>query len=518
MTGNDIAVSRDEDDEAYEVDRINVSVDHQEDLEAFPDTEEQEVTFKTTEPGPSKRVDNQFDFLKGDVAFEKYIKSMVAKEMQKEKDKLTKSRAGNQGDMVKSPSDTTLYAPALAKTPDRTKQIVDSILNVSCVTPVTRNLRIPSQGEGNVQVVANDMVTDQIAHFIEGVRLEAQDQDRRPSPVVPPVRERRQSNLGEGQGQMTRQAVAGPSSVVTLPPDNFNSDVDAAKSRANKLVLDVERYKAVVNAPSGMLELSNPVNMVNMAGNVSESILPQNAVYAGPMVTEDDDFFHVTCHVDPVLRVKIEKGEFVDLKRLLPKQRGFFGSSGDDQRLNLIQKDGHAFFVPAQFSGKINGVRRWEQAFRVYAAIYSRANPTRAAEIWQYVHVINMAAATYVWDNVFYYDITFRHLMAQNPQRSWAKLYNNMWNLSMRETIAKGTGYNAFATQGVRHSGGAHGDNVAGGSGPGPKRKPRYCWAYGKAGAGNCKDGSKCKFVHRCSYCDEPDHYKNNCPKKGGNR
>ena len=57
--------------------------------------------------------------------------------------------------------------------------------------------------------------------------------------------------------------------------------------------------------------------------------------------------------------------------------------------------------------GKISGLRKWEQAFRVYAAIYSKANPCRAAEIWQYLHVINTAAASYTWDNVAYYDYTF---------------------------------------------------------------------------------------------------------------
>ena len=59
-------------------------------------------------------------------------------------------------------------------------------------------------------------------------------------------------------------------------------------------------------------------------------------------------------------------------------------------------------------------MRQWKQAFRVYAAIYSRANPTRAAEIWQYVEIINQAAGTYVLENVASYDFHFRKMMSKN--------------------------------------------------------------------------------------------------------
>ena len=35
----------------------------------------------------------------------------------------------------------------------------------------------------------------------------------------------------------------------------------------------------------------------------------------------DDDFFHSTSHVDKALREKIEKGLYVDLAKLLPKEK-----------------------------------------------------------------------------------------------------------------------------------------------------------------------------------------------------
>ena len=35
----------------------------------------------------------------------------------------------------------------------------------------------------------------------------------------------------------------------------------------------------------------------------------------------DDDFFHLTCHIEPSLIHKIEKGEFIKLEKLLPKEK-----------------------------------------------------------------------------------------------------------------------------------------------------------------------------------------------------
>ena len=33
----------------------------------------------------------------------------------------------------------------------------------------------------------------------------------------------------------------------------------------------------------------------------------------------DDEFFHLTCHVDVNLKSKIQRAEFVDLEKLLPR-------------------------------------------------------------------------------------------------------------------------------------------------------------------------------------------------------
>ena len=152
----------------------------------------------------------------------------------------------------------------------------------------------------------------------------------------------------------------------------------------------------------------------------------------------DDDFFHLTCHIEPALRQKIEKGEFVDLEKLLPKDR-FPHKMSDERQMEMVNRDGMTFFVPAgEKDNRINGIRKWEQAFRVYAAIYCKENPTQSAEIWQYIYVINTAAASFQWENVAWYDFTFRQLMATKPHRSWSKIYSQFWNLAMRNPIQQG--------------------------------------------------------------------------------
>ena len=94
----------------------------------------------------------------------------------------------------------------------------------------------------------------------------------------------------------------------------------------------------------------------------------------------DNDFFHLTCHVDVSMVSKIEKGEFIDLEKLLPKDKK---RKSEDNRLEWVHQNGGTFLAPvADWMNKISGYRRWEQAFRVYSTIYCGANSSRSKEIW----------------------------------------------------------------------------------------------------------------------------------------
>ena len=167
----------------------------------------------------------------------------------------------------------------------------------------------------------------------------------------------------------------------------------------------------------------------------------------------------------------------------------------------------------AQRDTKINGFRKWQQAFRAYATIYCGAQPHRSKEIWQYISVINTAASSYLWDNVYNYEITFRHLMAFNPQRSWAITYNQMWNLSMRDPLPRNvsrgnTGYHGqFNNDSFKSSGSNSSTNPM----QVRRNKSDYCWNFNKGVP--CKFGAKCKFIECCKYCDSPTHGVNSCFK-----
>ena len=62
----------------------------------------------------------------------------------------------------------------------------------------------------------------------------------------------------------------------------------------------------------------------------------------------DDDFFHLTCHIDDILKQKIEKGEFVDLDRLLPKDRTQLLKQENESRYEWVRTDGIPFFGTSQ--------------------------------------------------------------------------------------------------------------------------------------------------------------------------
>ena len=172
-----------------------------------------------------------------------------------------------------------------------------------------------------------------------------------------------------------------------------------AKEAAENVILDAEQFQAQIQQPRGGCL------------NIIQTHVDANHFASG--LDDDDQFFHVTCHIKSSLKSKIERGDFIELDRLLPKDpsgaRGSYNQY-DENKVELVSRGGNTYFKPIKET-QINGLRKWEQAFRVYAAIYTQANPEKAGEIWQYMHVINVAALAYQWSNVASYDVTFRQLI-----------------------------------------------------------------------------------------------------------
>ena len=368
---------------------------------------------------------------------------------------------------------------------------------------------------------------DNIAQFIQAIRLENQGQNNE-------CCDENSKEFACFLGKETRSSEDVQHGVPRQSTD-WTDMLDQVKDRAEKTIIEAEKFRAAIVDPPGTVLNHNHLEGVNLCSQpeqlqfVNDNPMQMRMTYpvavTGPdpqmnvrqtalmdigKGVSDDDFFHLTCHIEPSLIHKIEKGEFVELEKLLPKDRLGHYKGGEENRLEWVQRDGGTYLVPAMRDNKITSIRKWEQAFRAYATIYSGANPHRAKEIWQYISVINTAAASFMWDNVYNYDITFRHLMAFNPQRSWAITYNQMWNLSMKDPLPK--------SQQQRYSSGNNGSNQHQSNGKGNSggknkhHKSDYCWSFNRGV--KCKFGNRCKFIERCSYCDSGAHGLNICPKK----
>ena len=157
--------------------------------------------------------------------------------------------------------------------------------------------------------------------------------------------------------------------------------------------------------------------------------------------------------------------------------------------------------MPASSTININSFTRWEQAFRVFSNIYSKANPHRSAELIKYNHVIHTIAMAYVWDNVYTYDKEFCMLMGRNLHRSWAIILQQAWSLRLHDRLFTGHSQN--------HSTGTPGG--MGGSNRNKINEPCRCFNRGK-----CNFGTGCKFDHRCSYCLKFGHGVLHCRKANG--
>ena len=256
-----------------------------------------------------------------------------------------------------------------------------------------------------------------------------------------------------------------------------------AKEYVDNSIIQAEKFKATLAPPEGIPE---SIFAPRLSRNHDD---------------DEDDFFHMTCHVELNIRTIIERGGFIELEKLLPKALKHLKPYNEQRLVNTIGNDGQSYFVPAiDKEYRITGVRKWDQAFRVYASIFAEANPSRAVEIMQYLHTINDAATKWQWDNVAQYDFIFRQKMAQKPYKSWAKIFTQLWTTTMVNPLQKGNPSSNSSASGFQNTSG--------------KKNWREiaCWRYNKRKCN--KSAEQCKFEHRCSYCGGMNHIYPNCPKR----
>ena len=338
--------------------------------------------------------------------------------------------------VTKSLSDSTIYAPALNKH-------VPEAINGS----PTLSRQLPNV-TGNIQVGGPPWtrnLVDRISDFIGQVRLDMG-----------------QTSGGAGPSTANDQQES-EDDQQALDPDT--QAVRHARQLAQDKIVEAEKFRANVQVTQGMC---NPDN-------------------------NDEIFFMNTCHTEEAMTEKIGKGNFIDMNKIYPRQNDYKASL--DNRMEIINKDGRTYFVPANENSKrVYNHQTWQKAFRVYATIYSRANPHRAAEILQYMDVIGNAASTFAWENVAAYDYIHRQLMHQKPNRTWSKIYLQGWSMTMKDHLT-------YKSNG--------GQNRKGGT---KKNIDPYCWRFNK---NNCCRVN-CRFEHKCSYCGATGHGVISCRKKPG--
>ena len=351
---------------------------------------------------------------------------------------------------IKSPSEPTIYTPGLQMGLDR--NVDDRFIYNPTGSPVLLTPQAKQQVKSNDRVMAATCGSDQegdpgpefINQFINSVRI----------------------------GETKKRA---EDERADLQKDRRLH----SKGIADKAIIEAEKYKATLQHPEGM--------------NFS-------SIQKLRMLDNDDDFFHIICHIDPQLMAKIQKGEYVDLAKLLQKPESL---AEEEAKINLLSKDGQEYLVRNKNNTeKITNVRRWEQAFRTYTAIYCEANPERSVEILQYIDVINQAAAKFNWYSVARYDYVFRHLMAKKPYRSWAKTYTQGWTL----ILTGDGGHNSSKQLGFQ----GRLDSLKKGD---RDWRDNCCWKFNKTES--CPYGKNCRFDHRCTYCGSYGHGSSNCHRKG---
>ena len=392
------------------------------------------------------------NMLKTNPKLKNFFRRLVHEEKEQDQQPTTEKSTVNQADKEMTPgkrarmsfSEATMYVPALVR-----KDIND--------TPGVRNTVAERHSPNRHNLRVNE-----ISNFLEQTRIE-QRRDRtqqsvdRHEAVAHTSKERQPNEIDIQEGVEREES----------EEERDAREIQKAKDIARARIVEAEKFRVTVDVTPGAY---NPDN-------------------------DDDAFYMSTCHTEDAVAEKAYSGKFVDMNKIYPKQNDF--KSSQDTRLEIINKDGRTYFVPAGDNTKrVYNFHTWQKAFRVYATLYSKANPLRAAEILQYMDVIGNAASSFVWENVAAYDYVHRQLMDEKPKRTWGKIYQQGWSMCMKEHLP-------FKASG----------NIRKGKTPSKNDKDPYCWRFNK---NNCRR-VHCRYEHRCSYCGATGHGAYNCMKKDGN-
>ena len=217
----------------------------------------------------------------------------------------------------------------------------------------------------------------------------------------------------------------------------------------------------------------------------------------------DEDYRLVASHIDHRTRVQILNHEYVDFSKLLPRSKLGMHDDGEQQFMQIVNKGGMAGFMSiSDRNNNISSYIKWEQAFRVFCDIYSSKYPGRITELIQYNHTIHVASQSYLWENVYMYDIEVRKHMATHPSRNWGIILNMAWTMCIKDRYYPQN--NRYQGKGMTHT------TPSNKPSPAEMKQRKPCIDYNK---GKCTYGSRCRYDHRCGTCSKFGHGTHICRK-----
>ena len=384
------------------------------------------------------------------------------------------------GTMVSHPSETTIYREAI----NMNNSLTDNGVREMIVDDGKQTKRISSSSEEGIDTSGEINELEENENVLVGEIRDFQIEQLQLSPTKEKYLfkqfldyrlKEQQANIRSRDQQKTSQQQQRPTTSR-----GGGNGTEKAHDRTKEMLKRVENSKAQIYQVPGKEDIQIP------------DVFNGSEFYHSVLV--DEQYVLVENHVDEVTRRCIVASEFIDLARLLPRDRV---QMQQDNHMEMVNRNGHTYWVPATDKdvAAINNYGKWQQAFRVFSTIYVEAHPNKAKELMQYSHVIFLASLTFAWENVYAYDIDFRLHTSKHPGRNWGIILSQAWTMRMHDCI---------------HPMSDKEGNRDGYSTMTPQRPKKICWKYNQ---GRCTYGFNCKFDHRCGVCGKSGHGAHICRK-----
>ena len=237
----------------------------------------------------------------------------------------------------KSPSDTTIYAPALKLVSPKNSEVVRHMVEGTINETLVRNAAgVAGIGDNCQSIAVDGVVHNRITNFLEQVRRE---------PSCHPSRNAVTDTVEDQPQPKYLTSHCKKKMIEELWHDRWSYRLRDLKPQLSyppgnnvSLINDNDR----VMIPQGNLMVAGDQGVIQTGANnsVNAAAVPANLTGMQQGIT-DDEFFHLTCHVDANLRLRIQRGQFVELDKLLVKDKfKSFGSASNGQRMELVSKGG----------------------------------------------------------------------------------------------------------------------------------------------------------------------------------